>query len=113
LNPDGLEGDESSRVEELLRVNAELAAEIRSLSLGRAGEPRSAATPAVRRVARAVADRDEAVRKLEAAEAELAHLEQHNSELRDLVEDQRRQIDRLRSGAAGFARRLRMRLQRR
>ncbi len=112
MKRDAVEEDESRRVEELLRINAELAAEIRSLTLGRTGEPRPAGTPAVRRVSRAMVERDEAARDLKAAEDQLAHLERHNSELRDLVEDQHRQIDSLRSGFLGLALRLRMRFRR-
>ena len=46
MKRDAVEEDESRRVEELLRINAELAAEIRSLTLGRTGEPRPAGSPA-------------------------------------------------------------------
>ena len=43
---------DEARIEELLRVNAELATEIRNLQAGRASEPRSGAMPAARRLGR-------------------------------------------------------------
>ena len=44
------EGGGDARVEELLRVNAELAAEIRSMALGRTDVPRSSMLGASRRL---------------------------------------------------------------
>jgi hypothetical protein len=120
LKRDGVEGEEARRIEELLRVNAELAAEIRSLALGRTGGPRSAGTPSVRRVSRAIAERDDAARGLDAAAERIADLEQNNDELRrrhdelrDLVEGQVRELERLRAGPIGLLRRARSRLLRR
>ncbi|MFT3864551.1 MAG: hypothetical protein QM729_09785 [Solirubrobacterales bacterium] len=51
---------EDPRIEELLRLNAELAAEIRSLREGRArpDRPVAAAAPTARRLDRALAERD-------------------------------------------------------
>jgi chromosome segregation ATPase len=120
LKRDGVEDEESRRVEALLRVNAELAAEIRSLTQGRTEEPRPARTPAVRRVARAVAERDQAASDLAEADARIAHLERNNDELRkrhdelrDLVERQGRELERLRIGPIGLLRRVQSRLRRR
>ncbi|MGB7686200.1 MAG: hypothetical protein WBL45_10525, partial [Solirubrobacterales bacterium] len=62
--------DEGRRVEELLRVNAELAAEIRSLSLGRRDLPRFAQLPASRRLARLTSERDAAAEQLRMVTAE-------------------------------------------
>lgn len=56
----GGEPDEERRVGELLRVNAELAAELRSLSLGRRDSPRIGPVPAARRLTELSAERDEA-----------------------------------------------------
>jgi cell division protein FtsB len=112
LNPSGEADGESRRIEELLRVNAELAAEIRSLTLSRTQSPRSAPIPAARRTARMVAEREEMAARLAAAEDQIASLEQQNRELRDVVDNQRRQIERLRSGFLGLARRAQMRIRR-
>jgi chromosome segregation ATPase len=114
------QGDERARVEALLRVNAELSAEIRSLALGRTGAPRSEVAPAARRLSKLIAERDSLTAELEQARAELAAARQHNRELRELAADQSRHIEelggevaRLRGGAAGLLRRVRARLLRR
>jgi predicted RNase H-like nuclease (RuvC/YqgF family) len=112
LNSGGEEDGESRRIEELLRVNAELAAEIRSLTLSRTQSPRSAPIPAARRTARRFAEREEMAARLASAEGQVARLEHQNRELRDLVDDQRRQIERLRSGFLGLAQRAQMRIRR-
>ena len=127
-------GDEARRVEELLRVNGELAGEIRNLQAGRIDAPRSTAMPAARRVGRLaeerdalvaerdalLAERDALAAELEAGRAEIDGLRQHGEGLGRRVQDQARQVDelshevnRLRGGAAGFLRRARARLLRR
>lgn len=105
------------RVEELLKVNASLATEIRNLTAGRADAPRAGAIPASRRLAK-LSDRCEELseerdalivrqRQLEAELAALqaarADLERHNAELGG-------EIKRLRFGLVGLLRRLRARL---
>jgi chromosome segregation ATPase len=107
------------RIEELLRANAELAAEIRSLALERVAAPRSTVAPAVRRVSRLTEERDSLAAELESAQSELARLEQHNQELGRQIHEQTLHIEGLskevlllRSGAAGLLRRLRIRLLR-
>jgi hypothetical protein len=101
--------EEDRRVQELTRVNAELAAEIRNLALGRAAEPRSLLLGATRRVARET----EATAALEAQTAELESLRRHNEELLDLGEKQVREIEALRAGPLGLLRRTKARLLRR
>ncbi|HEX3174068.1 MAG TPA: hypothetical protein VHQ43_07605 [Solirubrobacterales bacterium] len=110
-------GDDDARVEALLRVNAELAAEIRSLELGRTAAPRPAVAPAVRRLTKLIAERDSLAGELEEAKSELERVRQHNAELRLQVADQASHIEvlggeiaRLRSGVAGIMRRIRARL---
>jgi cell division protein FtsB len=119
--------DDERRVEELLRANAELAAEIRSLTSGRTAEPRSDAAIAARRVSRLTDQRDSLAAELEAARSELDRLGRHNQELEQRVHDQAlhaeglsKETERLnwevtvlRSGVTGFLRRLRARLLRR
>ncbi len=115
---------DGARVEELLRVNAELAAEIRSLQAGRASEPRSAAMPAARRLGRLTeelkelrAERDDLKshrQGLEAQNQELArHVHELSGEYDDLaaqVHAQAQELARLRSGLGGIVRRARSRL---
>lgn len=102
--------DERTRVEELLRVNAELAAEIRALSQGRTEKPRSGQVPAARGIARLHTERDELATRLEEAEAALESIRAD----RDRLEQQNREfaaeIARLSAGLAGFLRRARGRL---
>ncbi len=112
--------DEERRVEELLRVNGELAAEIRDLRAKRTSGPRSAAMPSARRVGRLaeerdslVAERDSLAAELVASQGQLEALKQHTDGLTEKVGDQARHIDelshqvaRLRAGAGGLLRRL-------
>lgn len=111
---------EGERVAELQRVNAELAAEIRDLRLGRIAEPRSAAVPAARRLARLIEERDalETQRQEALAEQErLGHrnreLERHNRELGAQIHERARELAQLRSGLVGVLVRARARLLRR
>jgi hypothetical protein len=66
--------EEDPRVEALLRVNAELAAEIRGLEEGRIGHPRSAASPSARRLGRLLADHEEVVAERDRLTADLEAL---------------------------------------
>jgi cell division protein FtsB len=103
-------GDERTQVEELRRVNAELAAEIRALSQGRTEKPRPGQIPAARGLARLLSERDSLAASLEEVEATLADTRAD----RDRLELQNRELDaeivRLRSGFRGFLRRLRGRV---
>lgn len=102
--------DEPTQVEELLRVNAELAAEIRALSGERTEQPRTGQVPAARGIARLHTERDELAARLEETEASLESTRAD----RDRLEHQNREfaaeIARLSSGAAGFFRRARARV---
>jgi chromosome segregation ATPase len=123
---EGAKAGEGRRVVELLRVNGELAAEIRALQGKRTGEPRSAAMPAARRVGRLseerdslVLERDSLVAELQASRVELEALEGHATGLGRTVEEQARhiealshEVERLRGGAAGLLRRFLARLSR-
>lgn len=111
--------DLEARVEALLQANAELAAEIRTLSLGRASTARSAVSPAVRRLAKLIDERDALRTQLGEARADLAvaqrrveQLDEHNQELGRRMHEQGLELERLRSGPAGLLRRARARLPR-
>jgi FkbM family methyltransferase len=118
---------DEARVEELMRINGELAAEIRSLNAGRISGPRSAAMPAARKLGRLTkelddlrADRDQLAdhrRGLESQNQELAqHVDELSREYDELAgqfQAQAQELARLRSGAAGVLRRARARLGRR
>lgn len=112
-------GDER-RVEELLRVNARLAAELRSLALGRAEAPRPGAMTAPRKIGSLTEQRDQLRARLETAEAELEALREQFAALaehRVAVERDRDalagEVRRLRGGWKGLVRRARARLLRR
>lgn len=114
------QGDEDPRVRELLRVNAELAAEIRNLALGRAPKPRGTLLGATRRLTALAEERDEAVAGFEAQSAgfeaqsaELKALRAENEELRRRAERQVRELERLRAGPRGLLRRAKAGLLRR
>ena len=115
-----LKSDPQRQVEALEQVNAELATEIRSLSLGRMEQLRGGTIPAGRRLARLVEERDSLAAELEAARDRLATFEQSDLALRSQVREQHLQIEHLsaevtslRSGVGGVLRRLRARLLRR
>jgi cell division protein FtsB len=91
-------------MEELLRVNAELAAEIRSLNLGRRDLPRAARVPAARQIAQLTSERDEAREQLRVVTAERDALQRHRAPLEA-------EVARLRRGLPGFLRRARARLR--
>ena len=97
-------------IEELMRVNAELAAELRTLSQGAAEAPRSGQVPAARGIARLRGERDslavqlkETKTALEATRADRDGLERQNREMAA-------EIARLSAGFPGFLRRLRGRI---
>jgi chromosome segregation ATPase len=98
------------RVEELLRVNAELAAEIRNLTTARTAAPRQGQGNAAGTVARVIAERDALAERLGETETALEHTRAD----RDGLERQNREMDaeiaHLRAGFAGFLRRTRGRL---
>jgi cell division protein FtsB len=101
---------EGRQVEELTRINAALAAEVRSLALGRIDAPRSSSMPTSRRLAKLLDERetlsddlDETRAGLKAMTASRDELARHNQEL--LAE-----VAKLRSGFAGLGRRARARL---
>jgi len=111
--------DESARVEELLRVNAELAAELRALA-GRAESPRRGRVPAARGIARLHAEREALQTQLAETQTALEHLQGVQVAL-DVVSAERERLGRenerlaaevvrLRSGWQGALRRLRARL---
>lgn len=105
MDKGGTETDQERRLEELLRVNAELAAEIRSLELGRRDLPRTARVPAARQIAQLTSERDEAREELRVARIERDALQEHRAPLEA-------EVTRLRSGLRGFLRRARARLLR-
>jgi len=104
---------EDPRVEELLRVNAELAAEVRNLTLGYADAPRPAGMPTTRRLGRLIEERDQLQAELEVARAELESSARHRADLEQRQRELVGQIAELRMGARGMLRRLRARLLRR
>ncbi|HYH54453.1 MAG TPA: hypothetical protein VD761_10010 [Solirubrobacterales bacterium] len=109
------------RVEELLRTNERLAAEVRNLSLGGGDAPRPAAMPTARRLGRQSAERDRLRAELEATRAELgaagAALEATRGELESVAahraglerqnQELAREVARLSAGFPGLLRRLR------
>jgi hypothetical protein len=97
-------------LEDLLRINAELAAEVRALSEGRAGEPRSGQVPAARGIARLLSERDSLVARLQEAEAEHELIRGDRDRLELQNREMAAEIARLSSGFAGTLRRLRGRL---
>ncbi len=97
-------------MEELLRVNAELAAEVRNLALDRADAPRAAAMPTSRRLAALNDERDTLRERLEAAEAEAETLRSERDRLARRERELSGEVERLRSGFAGAMRRARGRL---
>lgn len=106
-------GGEERRVAELMRVNAELASEIRDLSEGRAEAPRSGPAPTARRLSKVEEERDALAGELEEIRAERDRLEHHNQELGRQIHERAVEVERLRSGLGGFVRRMRNRVLRR
>ena len=114
------ERDDSERVEELLRVNAELAAELRALAAGRAGAPRKGRVPAARGIARLHAEREALSVQLEETRTALEHLQGVQAALDEVSAERERlsreneellaEVLRLRAGWRGLMRRARARL---
>jgi chromosome segregation ATPase len=104
---------ESKRVEELLRVNAELAAELRALAEGRIAAPRSGPVPSARGISRLRDEREALVARLEETERALAETQTHREGLERQNQEMTAEITRLRAGLPGSLRRLRARLLRR
>ncbi len=110
-------GEENPLVEDLLRANAELAAELRSLSTGRAPAPRQGRVPAARGIAHLWGERDalaarleEAQAALEASQGALEDVQAHREGLERQNQEMAAEIVRLRTGPRGAMRRLRSRL---
>jgi predicted nucleic acid-binding Zn-ribbon protein len=101
---------EGKRIEELLRVNAELATELRNLRAERAAQPRSGQQPAARGVARLTGERDTLAAELKAAETELEAVRASRDGLERQNQEMAAEIVRLRTGFRGFLRRARGRL---
>jgi chromosome segregation ATPase len=103
---------EDPRVAELLRVNAELAGELRDLALGRRAAPRSGQVPAARRVAALEAERDSLAAELEATRERLSATGAERDALLVHRAELEAEVARLRAGLAGLLRRARARLLR-
>jgi len=101
---------EDPRVEELLRVNAELAAEVRNLTLGYADAPRPAGMPTTRRLGRLIEERDRLQEELEARQAEVELISRHRAGLEAQNQELAREVARLHQGFRGLLRQLRARL---
>jgi chromosome segregation ATPase len=117
-------GGESPQVDELLRVNAELAAELRALRAGRIGAPRQGRVPAARGIARLWGERKALETQLEETQAALQasqarqeetqaaldHVQAHREGLERQNQEMAAEIVRLRTGMRGAMRRARGRL---
>jgi chromosome segregation ATPase len=116
----GEERRESARLQELLRVNAELAAELRALSEERVETPRRGRVPASRGVARLHAEREALQTQLQETQTALEHLQGVQAALDEVSAERERlsreneelanEVARLRAGWQGILRRLRGRL---
>lgn len=112
VTEDTAQAGDALRVAELLRVNRELASEIRHLTRERVAEPRPSQLPAARRITRLVNERDSLLAELKVARADLQSVSAGRDELlhqRDALEGE---VTRLRSGFTGLLRRARARLLR-
>jgi chromosome segregation ATPase len=117
----------AAREEELLRINAELAAEIRRLAAGEIRGPRSGAVPSARGLTRLTAELREVIESRAELSAEQdrlqVELDQRQRRIGGLEErvaaceaeqaQLAHEVQRLRGGPAGFARRVWARLLRR
>ena len=101
---------EDPRVEELLRVNAELAAEVRNLTLGYADAPRPAGMPTTRRLGRLLEERDGLQAELKATRSELEDVRADRAGLERQNQEMAIEIVRLSTGLFGFLRRARGKL---
>jgi chromosome segregation ATPase len=99
--------DTERRIAELQRVNEELAAELRSLTLGRTGSPRRGSLPASREIAKLRGQRDALEAELEETKARLAEEQAHREGLELQNREMAAEIARLSTGLAGVIRRAR------
>lgn len=111
------DGEKDPLVEELLRVNAELAAELRSLAAARAPAPRQGRVPAARGIAQLHSEREtlesqleEARAGLESVQGALEEVQAHREGLERQNQEMAAEIVRLRTGPRGLMRRARARL---
>jgi len=104
--------DEARRVEELLRVNERLAAEVRSLALGRAEQPRSSSMTAARRLGALIEERDALLQRLAELTAALESAHRNRDELERHRVELAAELEGLRSGWRGLGRRAKARLLR-
>lgn len=107
---DQAERDERRRVEELLRVNARLAAEVRRLALGRTEAPRPGGMTAPRKLGALTEERDRLREELESVNRDLTTLHEQNLALERDRDALATEVRRLRGGWQGIARRARARL---
>lgn len=117
-------GDGGPQVEELLRVNAELAAELRALRADRIEAPRQGRVPAARGIAKLRRERDALASQLAETQAALEGAQAGQESLRGALEEVQghreslelqnqkmaAEIVRLRTGVRGAMRRVRGRL---
>jgi chromosome segregation ATPase len=106
----GARSDEERRVAELQRVNEELAAELRSLTLERTGSPRRGALPASREIAKLRGRCDTLEQELEETRTELARVTAHREGLELQNQELALEVSRLSEGLKGLLRNLRARL---
>lgn len=106
-----MSGDDR-RVEELLRVNERLAAEVRNLTLGNADAPRPESMPTSRRLAHLTEERESLRAELESTRVELQTTRLHRAGLERQNQELERELLQLRAGWRGILRRLRGRLLR-
>ncbi len=111
-NPPG-QNDPERRIEELMRINAGLAAEVRALASGKIEAPRGSAMTTSRRIASLSDERDTLAGQLEETRVGLAAAQASLSELAGQNQELVGELARLRSGYAGLLRRARTRLLRR
>lgn len=102
--------EDRRRFEELLRVNAELSAEIRLLASESPGALQVGQATAARRLAKLLAERDSLVAELDSTRAELSHVRADRAGLERQSQELAAEVARLSGGVAGFLRRLRGRL---
>jgi len=111
----GAEGplEDRCRVEELLRLNAELSAEIRRLAAEGSRGRRAGQAPAARRLVTLLAERDSLAAELDSTRAELAHVRADRAGLERQSQELAAEVARLSGGLSGLLRRLRGRLRER
>lgn len=107
---DQAEREERRRVDELLRVNARLAAEVRSLALGRTESPRPGGMTAPRKLGSLTEERDRLRGELESVSRDLTALHEQNTALERDRDALAAEVRRLRGGWQGLSRRARARL---